>query len=134
MSRQFDDDQVAVLQQIIHEHQKGLEAGTGEYFGPRQKPLTYSELAAVRRMLVLRTASEAAERATKYANDYASGLLDTFLPPLRYKTSKMLTDAANLIGDVAQTLGTRPILMGRDWGLLVAQLRDRATTLKELDQ
>lgn len=141
MAKQFDDDQVAVLQRIIREHERGL-SNPSEMFGDYQKPLTYGELAELRKMLHERSVNRAAEmgkdiadRAIRYANNeaakYASGLLDTFLPPPPPpKTSALLTDAANLISDVARVLGAYPQLMGKDWGLVTTQLRDRARSFK----
>jgi hypothetical protein len=128
MAKQFDNDEVAVLRRIINEYEYGLPT-PGEMFGNRQKPLTYSELAAVRRMILAQTAVDAGKQAAKYA----SGLLDTVLPP-RPRTSTLLTDAANLISDVAHAISAYPQLMGKDWGLVVTQLRQRATTLQKLDQ
>jgi hypothetical protein len=133
MAKQFDNDQVAVLQRIIHEHEYGLDAlnaGTREMFGSRQKPLTYSELAAVRRMI-----AEAAREAGRAAK-YADGLLDTFLPP-RSKTSTLLTVAADMIDAVAREFGLTPgnsTLLGKDWKSFTNQLRERAMTFQKLDQ
>ena len=133
MAKQFDDDQVAVLQQIIHEYERGLAPETGESFVPRQKPLTYSELARVRRMIVAHTAAEAGKQVVEQAVKYA------MLPP-RSKTSTLLNDAADLINDAVRAVSTltlssyQPLLMGKEWAKLCDQLRDRATTFQKLDQ
>jgi len=137
MTKQFDNDQVAVLQQIIHEHEHGLDIGTRETFAPRQKPLNYDELAAVRRMIVVHTAAEVGKKMADAAAKYTDGLLDQFLPP-QPKMSTLLADAATLIANAMlirpDESPDRPLFMGQNWRLLYDQLRTRAHTLRKLDQ
>lgn len=135
MAKQFDDGQVAVLQRIIREHEYGLGPGTGEVFAPTQKPLTYDELAELRKLLHQHRAVDAGVKSPSNPPPVwpllspKSRAGDTY-PADRPKTSTLLTEAAEAIDDLK--LG-RDTIFGKHWQKFIAQLRDRAWAFKDIE-
>jgi len=129
MSR-FTPAETVVLKRLAREAVDGLPCDTGEYFAPRQRSLTYSELYLLRKM-----ADEwAAEKGKGYdlvdidptpRVGYASPRAESFERP---KTSELLTRAADMIYNYRAEHRWPTGYEG-----FIHQLRDRAEAFKQIE-
>jgi hypothetical protein len=145
--KQFNNDEINVLRDMIYEHQNGVSA---DYLAPRQKPLTYHELEVLRRLVAERDRANAvleandraeklwpttpAEMGVKLANDAIKNINSgmNLVPP---KTSQLLEDAASLLEGMASIINPadgKTFVLGIGWVRMVAQLRNRAGQFKAM--
>lgn len=145
----FTPAEIVVLKRLVREAVDGM-ANPNEMFGPRQKPLTYNELTAIRKLIapteghaidghaLLNEATRRMDRITDEAlkdstppGNTLAGLVKATTPvPERTKTSRLLNEAADMIHNGA--LGISPP-RGQDWRAFVRELRQRATAFKEVE-